>query len=325
MKGSRCSLLSLVVALVAPATARPVSLLRPTLSGRGSYGESHTFVADLDDGTYVHLSLAITNLGPGGAKGVCQGRVVPQRGEPWRAWTRVDRSGCSWKGGDGERLAIGPCTAWIDGESTGIEVALENASVRLVYAARPHGRAARDTVVVQGGDLYRSEVVLSGTPVAATLALPGEPARRVAGAGYLDHTRSTIPTRELARRWVRFRALRGSRPLLLTGREAPDGRMGPIWTCRGPGECQDGVDFKVERTGGGGVPAFRVEVRGGRGLIRLASGRLLYREAPVEDLGLLGKVVAPFVGSPVTYVYRAQATGEDGPIDGVLEIELAEE
>jgi hypothetical protein len=297
------------------------SVFLPTLSGRDAYGESHTFIADLDDGTYVHISLAITNLGPGGLKGICQGRVVPPRGPAWRAFTRVGRDGWSWKGGDGEHLQIGPCSAWLAGGETRVEVPLEGSSVRLLFSAIPRGRAGRDTVVVQGTDLYRSEIFLSRTPVTATLALPGRPPWSASGSGYYDHSRSTIPPRQIARRWVRFRALRGPRPLLLLGREGPDGRMGPVWTCRGPSDCRVEDSFEVERTGGDSAPTFRVSVRGEGRTLTLTSGRLIYREAPIEDLGIIGKLVAPFVGSPVNYVCRAQATGEGDPIDGVLEVE----
>ncbi|MFL5299725.1 MAG: hypothetical protein ACJ79R_05195, partial [Anaeromyxobacteraceae bacterium] len=60
--------------------------------------------------------------------------------------------------------------------------------------------------------------------------------------------------------------------------------------------------------------------------VDLRSGRLLYRDAPVEDLGLLGKLVRPFTGNPVTYVIRAQAQdGAGAPIEGILEVEFASE
>jgi hypothetical protein len=315
----------LAIAALALGAARHVPcVLLPTLSDRDSYGESHTFIADLDDGTYVQLSLAVTNLGPGGLKGICQGRVVPPRGAAWRGFTRVGRDEWSWRGGDGERLGVGPCSAWLSADGMGASVSLEGARVQLTYAERPRGRAARDTVVVQGGDIYRAEVLLSRTPVTASVELPGRPPWCGSGSGYYDHSRSTTPPRELARRWIRFRALRGPRPFLLLGREGGDGRMGPIWSCRGAGDCRDEDSFEVVRSGGDPAPAFRVLVRGEGRVLTLTSGRLLYREAPLEDLGIIGRLVAPFIGAPVNYVYRAQAMGEGAPIDGVLEVELGE-
>ena len=66
-------------------------------------------------------------------------------------------------------------------------------------------------------------------------------------------------------------------------------------------------------------------MRGDHGVLEISSGRLLYRDAPLEDLGALGYLVAPFTGSPATYVYRARARDQDGPVDGVLEVSVADE
>ena len=48
----------------------------------------------------------------------------------------------------------------------------------------------------------------------ASVQLPGAAARYLKGAGYVDHTRSTIKPKELANQWVRFRGLRGERGVL---------------------------------------------------------------------------------------------------------------
>jgi hypothetical protein len=316
---------ALAAGLAAPVAATASSALRPLWLKRSSYGESFTFIADLDDGTYVQLSLSLTNLGPGPTKGLCRALVVRAAGAPWKASTRVGRDSCSWSDGEGERLAIGPCSAWIDAGGTGVEVPLDGGAVRLAFAARPGRRAGRETAVTIGGERYDTEVLLHHVPVSATLALPGERERRLAGGGYLDHTRSTISPVSLAERWVRFRALRGDRALLVLGRHGHDGRFTPLWACEGPA-CREYTGFKVERDGAGHAPAFRVEVAGADDPLDIRSARLLYRDAPIEDLGVLGKLVMPFTGNPVTYVYRARASDVAGaPVDGILEVEVASE
>jgi hypothetical protein len=318
--------LALAALLAAPSPARASAALKPLLLPRGTYGESFTFIADLDDGTYVQASLSFTNLGPGSTKGLCRGLVVKAAGAPWKAATRVGKDAYSWRGGAEERLAIGPCSASIDGTATGVEVALEGGTVRLEFAGRAAPSAARDSIVTLGEGRYETEVLLSRVAVTATLALPGEPERRSAGGGYIDHTRSTIHPKDLATRWVRFRALRGDRPLLLLGRQGQDGRYTPLWACEGRGHCRDYASFRVERQGDGNPPAFRVAVSGEPTSVDLRSGRLLYRDAPVEDLGVIGKLVRPFTGNPVTYVYRGEATdGGAAPIEGILEVEIRSE
>jgi hypothetical protein len=318
--------LALAALACSPAEARASAALQPLLLKRGSYGESFTFIADLEDGTYVQASLSFTNLGPGSTKGLCRGLAVSPSGPPWKAATRVGKDAYSWRGGAGERLAIGPCAAWIDGDATGVEVALEGGTIRLVFAERAAPRPTRPSSFTVGEGRYQAEVLLSRAPVTATLGLPGEAERRAVGGGYVDHTRSTIPPKDLAARWVRFRALRGDRALVILGREGHDGRYTPLWACEEKGRCRDYAAFRVERQGGGNAPAFRVAVSGEREPVDIRSGRLLYRDAPVEDLGVLGKLVRPFTGNPVTYVYRGQAKdGGAAPVDGILEVELASE
>jgi hypothetical protein len=301
------------------------SALRPLPTTRPNYGESWTFIADLEEGTYVQLSLGFTNIGPGGVKGLCRALVISPAGAVWRASTRVGKDGWSWKDSGGERLAVGTCAGRVEEGATAVEVALEGGVVRLRLGALPTRRAASDATLAVGDDLYRTEVLLFRAPVSGTLALPGTAARTVAGSGYLDHSRSTIRPKDLAERWIRFRALRGERGALLLGRRAHDGRFTPVWACDAPGQCRSYGSFAVERGGDAKAPTFTIALPSEREPLRIESRRLLYRDAPIEELGVLGKLVAPFFGSPVTYVHRAVLTGHGAPIDGVLEVELSEE
>ncbi|GEJ59202.1 hypothetical protein [Anaeromyxobacter diazotrophicus] len=319
----RAAALAAALALAAPGVALASAALRPLLLERGTYGESFTFVADLEDGTYVQAGLSFTNLGPGSTKGICRALVVAPDGRLWRVQERFSRSEITWRDGGDERLAVGPCAAWVSEDGSGVEVKLDGGSVRLATPERPRRQGGEAALQVDGRP-YRSEVLLFRAPLAATLARPGAAARQVAGALYLDHTRSAVPTKDLARRWVRFRALRGPRALLVLGREGHDGRFAPVWACGEEG-CQDEEAFAAARRGEGQATSFVVEVRG-EAPLTLRAGRLLYRDAPVEDLGLLGPLVRPFTGSPVTYVYRATAQqGAGAPMDGILEVELSGE
>jgi len=311
--------------LAAPGATRASTWFKPLLLKHGTYGESLTFVADLDDGVYLQLSLGMTNLGPGSTKGVCRAVLVPATGAPWKASVRVGRDEIRWSSAEEERLSVAGCTATVGEAGTVVEVKLEGGAIRLAFAARPRREGQESAVAVDGGR-YLSDVLLHRAPLTATVALPGTGPRTVTGAGYLDHTRSTIAPKDLARRWVRFRGLRGNRGLLLLGREGHDGRFAPLWSCTDPGGCRELASFRVERQGRGGATAFQVELASGDSPIELRSAHLLYRDAPVEDLGVLGALIAPFTGSPVAYVYRATARdGAGAPVDGILEVELSGE
>lgn len=107
-----CLLLGLAAlpAWAAPP-ARAATLLLPVESARDEYAETFTFVADLDDGSYVQLQLAITNIGPGAGTGLCRALVKRPGEAAWTSHARVGRAG--WRhqaGDDGEALTIGPCS-----------------------------------------------------------------------------------------------------------------------------------------------------------------------------------------------------------------------
>jgi hypothetical protein len=314
-----------LLALAPAAMATPP--LRPIWNPSGSYGESFTFVGDLDDGTYVQLTFSITNLGPGSAKGICRALVVGPGGGAWKAGKRFSNEEWDYKAGPttgAERLTIGPCAAW-NGEASGAEIPLEGGRVRLAFAEQLRVRAP-PTAIQVGEDRYRTEVLLYRAGVKAEVSLPGEPPRALAGAGYVDHSRGTVPPKDLARRWVRFRGLRGERGLLLLGREARDGAFAPVWACEEPARCQDYSSFRLERAAAPRGPSFQVKLPASEDPVEIQSGTLLCRDAPVEEMGVLGKLIAPFVGSPVTYVYRARASAGGGrEVEGILEVELSPE
>ncbi len=299
--------------------------LRPNVTDDGSYGETFTFVADLEDGTYVHVSLGFTNLGPGSIKAICRAVVVPVNGPPWDASKRVGGDGWSWKeAGGGERLAIDACSASVDAGSTRVEVPLEGGLVRLRLAAPAVRRIPPDASFGPIEHGYRSEILLYRARVEATLQLPNTTPRTATGSGYADHTRSTIRPKDLAAQWVRFRALRADRGALVLARRGHDGQITPAWACDPPGRCHQYATFTLDRVGEGESTSFRVLFPSERDAVRIDSGRLLFRDDPIGQLGLLGKIAAPFFGSPVTYTYRARLLdGHGPPVDGILEVEVA--
>jgi hypothetical protein len=317
---------ALLAALCAPAVASATTWLRPLFLKRSTYGESFTFIADLGDGSYVQLSMSVTNLGLGSTRGLCRALVIPPQAPPWNGSAHFGLAAVKWTDGAVERLSVGTCSAWVEAASSGAEVQLERGTVQLVFGERIQLISPKDSIVSVGEGRYQTEVLLYRAPVSATLTLPGQPPRDISGAGYLDHTRNTVPPKDLASRWIRFRALRGENGLLLLGREGHDGHFAPLWACRGPGRCREYRSFRLKRDGPDKTPSFRVDVVGAEEPILIRSGRLLYRDAPIENLGVAGKLVTPFTGSPVTYVYRATATdGANPPVDGILEVELSGE
>lgn len=327
MSGWRLVVIGCLILSALPEAGRASSVLLPVLGRGSSYAESYTFVGDLADGTYVQLTFSFTNLGPGPTKGICRVVVARVGHPPWKTSERVGRKDWSYSSTPEERLSIGPCAVTYGPLVTLIQADLDGGTIRLSIAAPLKPQAPPDAFVTIGLDHYRTEILLYRAPLEAVITLPGETARTLSGSGYADHSRSTVQPKDLAVRWVRFRGLRGDRGLLLLARESAENEFRPVWSCETLGHWREYTRFQLNRSGDSEeTPSFHVQLSGKAGGLEVRSTALLLRDAPVEDLGLLGKIVAPFVGSPVTYVFRARASGNGGPeVEGILEVELADE
>lgn len=310
-----------------PVAAQAVPMLQPKRLEHDNYAETWTFVADLDGGAYAQIQLSLTNLGPGGNHGICRALLVEPGEKPWEAGERFLGKGARHQtSGETELLQIGTCRIRRSPGSMQVTAQFGGRELRLDYPSPPQPITPPGNELRIGDRIHVTEILVPGARVQGQVRARGEKPRKLAGGGYADHSFSTTEPKELARRWVRFRAVRPDRPtLLLLGREAIDGSFAPLWLRRPDGSFESFDRFAFERTGGDGNAAFRVSVRGNRQL-EIRSESLLFRHAPVEELGVFAGVVRPFAGSPVTYTFRARLRGAgDESIPGILEVSLAEE
>lgn len=304
--------------------------LQPTMLDLERYAETFTVIADLADGSYLQLQLAISNLGLGSAKGACRALLVPPVGAPWTAARSWRRSDWSYTATKHPALAIGDCTARA-GEQLTVTARLDGRTVQLVLAAPVTPVSPPGNQVGQGDDFYWYEILVPWAPATAELTTPAGTPRRLVGFGYADHSRATMVPADLARRWVRFRGLGAARGLLLLGRQPAGGGPWQSWTwVRGqPGPTGGrGVELVAQPLGDGtrAWVALITAAQQAGGVIALTPLELLYRYAPVEEHGLLGAIVRPLVGSPVTYTYRAVAerVGDSRPIAGIMEVTVVQ-
>ncbi|MCE9668969.1 hypothetical protein LY474_14245 [Myxococcus stipitatus] len=315
--------LGLLLTLALPFVAAGASL-EPQFSPNDNYGESFTFIGDLEDGTFVLVQLSVTNIGPGSRTGICRATVL-RPGQ--RAWTPQKKVGAKDWGYDAATgtLRVGACSARSASGVTRVEAPLEGGRVVLEYTAQVAPRSPEGSDVEVGSARYRHEVTLAFSPLTATVRQPKAAEVTQAGGGYADHTRSTIAPAKLARRWVRFRALRGGERLVLLAREGQDGEFGPVYSWAEGREPSRMESFTLNREGAKERSVWTVDVFGGDGAkaMVLRSTSLLQRSAPVEDLGVLGGLVKSVVGSPVTYLHRAvlERAGHT-PVAGLMEVTL---
>jgi hypothetical protein len=328
--------LLLVVPLLRALPAAAAAPLQPRPESADTWGESFTFQADLADGSYVWAQLSFTNLGPGSGTGVCRVLVRRPGRTPFTAQTRVSRKGWEYvpadaSGTDRLELDEGLCAAH-GGATPGLRVALDGRRVELRFAK------AFTPTVPPGGDVrlpngryYLSELLLPFGDVQVRLQgkdlTKGEAAELLSGGAYVDHSRSTTPPTELASRWVRFRALRavGAAPrALLLARLAPGGSFAHAYLWEEGTPPRALTQLELSRLGSGGLKTAWLAHFPEVGAV--ASTSLLHRSAPVQELGLLGRVLKPLVGSPVTYTHRAVLQREGAPAQpGLLEVSLEED
>jgi hypothetical protein len=314
---------ALVATLVLSGKALAAAPLEPSPASNDNYGESFTFIGDLEDGTFVLVQLSVTNLGPGSRHGICRASVLKPGQRAWSPQKKVGEREWSYDEAT-STLRIGACLARSAGGTTLVEAPLDNGRVMLEYAGQMAPRSPEGSEVEVGNARYRHEVTLAFSPLRATVQLPKGVEATYSGGGYADHTRSTIAPAKLAKRWVRFRALRGGERLVLLAREGQDGEFGPVYTWEEGGKPRLLEHFTLTRQGAKERSVWKAEMfSGGDAALVLRSTSLLQRSAPVEDLGVLGGLVRPVVGSPVTYLHRAvlERAGKE-PVAGLMEVTL---
>ncbi|QDF02020.1 hypothetical protein [Myxococcus xanthus] len=316
--------LAVATALALPSVAAAGAVLEPKLSPSDNYGENFTFIGDLDGGTFIFVQLTVTNIGPGSRTGLCRTTVLTPGQKAWSAQAKVKTR--DWRyDAESSTLKMGPCSARSADGATRVEVPLDGGRVLLEYAAPMTPQGQEGTEVEVGKDRYHHEVTLAFSALKATVKRPKGEDIVYTGGGYADHTRSTIAPAKLAKRWVRFRALRGGEKLVLLAREGQDGEYGPVYAWEEGAKARSLEHFTLAREGVKERSSWTVELfADGSSAMVLRSTSLLQRSAPVEDLGaVLGGLVRSVVGSPVTYLHRAVLEREGkAPVTGLMEVTL---
>ncbi|RKG61161.1 hypothetical protein D7X30_09810 [Corallococcus sp. AB011P] len=307
-----------------PGVAAAGGVLGLSYDSSDRYGESFSFVADTEDGTYVTVNLTVTNIGPGSRTGICRATVLRPGKAVWSPQTRVGAKEWSYAPTT-DTLKLGTCLARASDTGLTVDAPLDNGRVTLEYARKPEPWSTDGSVVEEGKDRYRHEVLVAGSPVKVTLQMPKTEAVTLSGGGYADHSRSTVAPAKLAKRWVRFRAIKGPPYAVVLGREGHGGDYAPVYVWEDKGAAKLLESFTLTQTGAKEKSTWRAELtdRDGKPAVTLKGTSLLQRSAPVESLGVLSGLVRPVVGSPVTYLLRGvmERPGK-APVDGLMEVTL---
>lgn len=306
-----------------PSWAQLAQPLEPKASHQDTYAESITAVADLEDGTYLLVQFFVTNVGVGTEKGACKVLVLKNGLEPYSEGEEVKKGKWAYLR-DQKKLEMAGCT--IENQKDGVLMAgtVDELSFELKYSKRARRHPVPDSFLSNGKDFYEYEMYIPWSPVQGRLSMEGKPPQNVKGSGMIDHSRSTTMPRDIASRWIHFLGLHEGKRCIVRMRFPSEGLAPQVWVWREQdkkpvllGAMQvtpmdkvpEGDGFKLEATLGADHFIFSVET-------------FLYRYAPLEEYGLLGAMLQPWVGRPETRTYRATLqdgkTGIKSP--GILEI-----
>lgn len=307
--------------LLAPvaATADAASLLAPTSSGDDNYNEHFTFVGDLVDGGYLWIQLTVTNLGPGSGNASC--RVVAVRpGMP--PWTVSQRFGSGEWSHDAatDTLNMGNCSAKLGAQPV-VKANLGGGRAELRFAGAATPSSPHPAITI-GNYRHATSWLLPFASATALLQLPGRELVTANAGGYGETTRSNVPPRTLAKRWIRFRATRGNTKVILLARQDLDGRLQPAWIAAQGKPAVRFDQLQLQRGGTKAAPTWKIDLSSGGKSTQILSTSLLVRSAPMEEFNrFVAAVMRPIVGSPVTFVHRATLQiGGEAPTHGILEI-----
>ncbi len=304
------------------------SPLAPSPLTDDHYSETYTAIIDLDDGTYAQLQLGISNLGPGDSRGMCRALLVTPDRTAWTANLRGDSGTWSYTATPEPTFATPSCRITERASSVDIDAELEGTRLHLhlatpLRAVRPPDGALN--VPGERGGIYESDILVPWAEATLDVTRAGQADSTRSGVGYIDHSRTTTLPDGIARGWLRFRALRGECAQLLLLRWPPVDGAAHGWHWRRGMVAPIALHLSNAR-----LPSAPPEQGGAA--INLGSEQesfvmtprfMLYRHAPVEELGFVGRLIKAWFGNPTTRTYRAVYRGPSDPcgdVPGILEI-----
>lgn len=303
------------------------SILNPNLDDEEYFSETFTLFADLSNGAYIYGQIGVSNIGPGSKRGVCRILIsLPQR-EAINQSIIVDKEDWLFSEKDGQLLQVKSCQLRAAENKKLLEFSgeINNQSINIIlYDTPKKHKVPFDRLLTKSG-YYKSDILIPWSTATVQYQLKGKTIS-AKGYGYADHSRSTLLPAKLAHQWVRFRGLNGGNSKLLLARQASDGVPFEGWDWQQMEEKMDSVpeafqNLRLTNTSMKDMQHWNIDVRTKTSNYKIKTEKLLIRYAPMEESGMLAKMLSFFIGNPVTYTYRATLVSADGAeLPGILEI-----
>lgn len=284
--------------------------------GNEAYVERFTVSANMANGTYALIQMQIYNAGMGDAKAECRVLVAPPETESWQRTAKLGPGQWTYGHDPYPLLRAGDCYIR-GGEALEAHAALDGARVTITVQAKPQTlrlRGNRIRVAGEDGAFYEKAILVPWAPARLDIRFPTGKRKTLHGLGYSDRARSTALPYEIAKRWLRVRALAEERSLLLQARFGPDDGEATGWVWRQEVDAPAAVTavtleaFKVDD----GM-RWKAQATTDDGTYRINLGKEIDRYSPMEELGIMGYALKSLIGNPTTHTFRAQVMRiEDG-------------
>ena len=297
-------------------TSPALIVLTPERGDGEQYQETLTFVAELEDQTYIQVQLGISSVGPGDNYGACRALVVPKGGSAWQHAVKVDSDAWYVDDSGAPTLSMGRCSVVV-GDEIEVTVPFEEGEVHLsirgqLRPVEPPG----SRIHIKKGRFYHYYVAIPFAPVEARWRIAGGAESKASGVAYSDKLKTNALPADAAKYWFRARILDYPEPFLALVRVPRDGEP-EAWTWK-HGDAKPvratAVVTEVGRSEDKKEPLLRAELvpEGGTPIAFESQGQI-FRFSAVEQMGLLkGRLVRTIIGNPVTRTFRASvAPSED--------------
>ena len=320
-------LLFLVIFITIPVTFAgiPSSIIKPSLIDDEFYSETFTLFADMDNGQYLYAQIGVSNIGPGDQNGLCRIMIFRPGENSINKSVLFKRSQWHFKDKPLATLTVGLCSLTLD-ESNQLSFHghIENTSVHIKLDGSVQNNITPLSAIKKDNGQYFSEILIPWSSATASSNIDDDKEHILNGFGYADHSVSTLLPADLASQWIRFRGINDvdSHLLLI---QYPNETSDPVgWVWKQNESPQTILKMKKNKAK---MPFINIAMSNNKlDKYAINAQQLIYRQAPLEEKGLLGKVLSKFIGNPVTYTYRASMTTQSGKaIKGILEVAIADE
>jgi hypothetical protein len=304
--------------LIPQLTRADDSPIAPHLLKPEAYSETYTAVLELGEEMHIQIQLVITNIGIGDQFSMCRVLFIDDK-DAWNDELVFDRSG--WSYDPAGRLEIGKCSLAVEQDTTLLYAEVERGSVQVklpgsLKPVKPPGH-----LITAGSEFFDLQILMPWSQVEVRLDLREQPSLMVKGYGCMYHFWVTAWPYDLARQWVRVFGMSADGAFIVMAHyptEKNEPPRGSVWIPGAPAPVAFDA-MQREHTGEG---TQILNVVSGKRVHRLFIEKELYRHAPLEDLGFLGRVIRVFIGNWVTRTYRASLLIHDNssPVQAIVEI-----